>query len=359
MPFKLADFYNETRAAGKIIVIDLGYLGDSIHLLPALWEIKRNYPGAELHVASTPLGSELLAMAPCVDRSWPLARSPDGTPWPEQWRWIQSVRRERFSVAFNFSGTDRTVFLTRATGARWRVAFAGGRRHFWNRWLIAHWVPRVDRTIPVAEQRRQVLAECGLSLGPVKYALAVPPEAVRWAEQNTPAGAVHLSINAGHALKEWPLDHWIELARTLLKQDPDLHLIATGTSSRRERERLQHLASQVQSKQLHLYSGDLTLARLAAVLARCRMHVGADSGGLHLATVLGLRTVSLFREYAGIGEWLPRGEAHRSIVVPCACVNRKLQPCAPEARPECLAGISVERVHRMICEGVQAPGSRG
>src|ERR1051326_2952865 len=134
MPFKLANFYNESRGARKIIVIDLGYLGDSIHLLPALWEIKDKYPKAELHVGSAPIGSEFLAMAPCVDRTWPLARSPRGTPWAEQWRWIREVRRQRFDVAFNFSGTDRTIFLTALTGARWRVGFSAGRRHFWNSW---------------------------------------------------------------------------------------------------------------------------------------------------------------------------------------------------------------------------------
>src|ERR1051325_7011682 len=124
MPFILADFYNETRQARKIIVVDLGYLGDSIHLLPALWEIKGNYPQAELHVASASVGSELLTMAPCVDRTWPLARLPHGTPWREQWRWLRRVRQQQFQVAFNFSGTDRTVFLTYLTGARWRVGFA-------------------------------------------------------------------------------------------------------------------------------------------------------------------------------------------------------------------------------------------
>jgi ADP-heptose:LPS heptosyltransferase len=354
MPFRLADFYNETRAARKIIVIDLGYLGDSIHLLPALWEIKRNYPEAELHVASSPVGSELLAMAPCVDRAWPLPRSSQGTPWIEQWRWIRNVRRQHFDLAFNFSGTDRTIILTRLTGARWRVGFAGGRHHFWNTWLVPHWVPRVDRTLHVSEQRRQVLAACGLSLGPARYGLRVPESAVRWAEANVPQGAVHLSINAGHALKEWPLAHWIGLAQSLLEESPVLHLVVTGTKSPREQERLQRLAKALPGQRLHLYSGNLTVVQLAALLTRCRLHVGADSGALHLAGVLGLPTVSLFREYAGLGEWLPRGDKHRSVVAPCGCVNQKAQPCAAEAHPQCLAGITVETVHRLIKELVHA-----
>ena len=65
-----------TRDARKVIVVALGFLGDSIHLIPALWEIKRNYPGAELHVAATPLGCEVIRLVPCVHRIWPVARNP-------------------------------------------------------------------------------------------------------------------------------------------------------------------------------------------------------------------------------------------------------------------------------------------
>jgi ADP-heptose:LPS heptosyltransferase len=346
----LAKFYNETRGARKVIVIDLGYLGDSIHLLPALWEIRRNYSGAELHVASAPVGSELLELAPCVTRTWPLRRSADGSPWRAQWDWIRGVRREGFDVAFNFSGTDRTIFLTFLTGAPWRVAFAGGRQHFWNRWLIPHWVPRLDRSMHVAEQRRQALAACGLELGASTYGLQIPAAAAAWAQEHVPAGGVHLSLNAGHALKEWPLEHWIDLGRMLLRDAPDSPLLATGTSQPREQERLTRFAKALEDRRVYVYPGNLSIARLAALLARCRLHVGADSGALHLAGVLGVKTVSVFRDYAGLGEWLPRGEQHRSIVAPCRCVNQKVQPCAEEGRPECLAGISVEAVRKLVGE---------
>jgi ADP-heptose:LPS heptosyltransferase len=350
MPFNLADFYNETRKARKIIVIDLGYLGDTVHLLPALWEIKRNYPDAALHVASAPVGSELLAMAPYVDRTWPLARSSGGPPWREQLHWLRKVRRERFDVVFNFSGTDRTIILSWLSGAPWRVGFAAGRQHFWNSWLIRHWVPRLDRSIPVAEQRRQVLGACGLPLGPALYKLEVPPGAVQWAEQTVPDRAIHLSLNAGHALKEWPLESWIRLGQHLLRQLPNIHLVATGSSHPRERERLRRFESALGDPRLLAFAGNLNLAQLAALLGRCALHIGADSGALHLAGMLGLKTVSLFRDYAGLGEWRPRGANHLSVVVPCHCVNQRIQPCAAESHPVCLATISVEQVCELVGE---------
>src|SRR2546428_8507769 len=101
MSVDLGDFYRKTRAARKIIVVDLGFLGDSVQLVPALWELRRNYPGAELHVLTTPLGAELLALAPCVDRAWGLNLAPGQRTWGEQLRMVRALRRQRYDVAFN------------------------------------------------------------------------------------------------------------------------------------------------------------------------------------------------------------------------------------------------------------------
>jgi ADP-heptose:LPS heptosyltransferase len=350
MAFQISEFYRTTRYARKVFVITLGYLGDTLHLLPALWELRRNYPSAELHVATATIGGELLALVPCVDRSWPLLRTPRGTPWPIQWQWIQAVRRERFDVAFNFSGVDRTVFLTFLSGAKWRVSFSGGRHHFWNCWLIPYWVPRIDRTVHVSEQHRGVLRACGLDLGPPCYGLTIPSSATEWARAHVADGALHFSINASNSLKEWPLSHWIDLAKFILRENPGISLVASGTAHVREKERLRQFANALGDCRVKVFAGDLSLTQLIALLLRCRLHVGADSGTLHLATVLNVPTVSLFRDYVGLNEWLPSGEAHSQIVVPCRCVNQKVRPCLRAGRAECLAGVKVENVAQLVAQ---------
>ena len=69
-------FYTQTRVAKKILVVDLGFLGDTLHLVPALWEIKRHYPLSALHVLTSPLGAEVLRLAPCADRAWAIELYP-------------------------------------------------------------------------------------------------------------------------------------------------------------------------------------------------------------------------------------------------------------------------------------------
>src|SRR5262252_132818 len=95
-------FYRETKGARKIIVVDLGFLGDTVHLVPALWEIKSGYPQAELHVLTSPVGAEVLRLAPCVARAWALEMDHEKRTVHQQWQILRGLRREHFDVAFNF-----------------------------------------------------------------------------------------------------------------------------------------------------------------------------------------------------------------------------------------------------------------
>jgi len=347
-PSNLTDFYPRTRAARKILVVDLGFLGDSIHLVPALWEIKRHYPAAELHTLSAPVGAELLQLAPCVDRPRAFPLGSPSPPWWRHWDVMLALRRECFDAAFNFSGADRSLFVTALAGARLSVAVAGGRRHFWSPWLVHAHAPRPSAELPVYEQRRQTLAACGLELAAPRWDLRLPETAARWAEAQVPAKAIHFSINASTPLKEWPLEHWIDLARRLLARDPSERIIATGSARASEQERLRSLAAAVSDRRLSVLPPGRGIADLAAALHRCRLHVGADSGVLHLAVALGVPTLALFRDYAGTAEWLPRGQPHQHLLAPCPCANSKHPPCAKEAKALCLSRITPEQAIALL-----------
>jgi ADP-heptose:LPS heptosyltransferase len=342
-----AGFYARTREATKILVVDLGFLGDTVHLVPALWEIKRHYPQAAVHVLTTTLGAEMLQLAPCSDHAWAVELHPGKRTLAQQWSVLRSLRREHFDLAFNFSGADRTIFMTALAGARWTITHAAGRDHFWSGWLSSNQVSRRSNELPVYEQRRAVLAACGFELGPARFELSVPESARAWAAGLVPAGAIHLSINASTYLKEWPLTHWIELTRALLQRDARIHVVATGSNSAREQKRLAELVGAVSHPRLRTFAG-LTVAQLGALLAHSAWHVGADSGVLHLAAALGVRTVSIFREYPGLKEWLPRGPEHRHRTSPCTCETQVRDSCQRHQIAECLASISPTSVLALL-----------
>ena len=353
-PANQTEFYAQTRAARKIIVVDLGFLGDTVHLVPALWELKRAYGGASPHVLTTPVGAQVLQLAPCVQRAWEMEMDPAKRTLRQQWLVVRALRRERFEVAFNFSGSDRTLFMTALTGARWRLCHRGGRWHFWNPWLVPHWVAQQDPNLIMFEQRRRVLAACGLEVGPPCFDLKIDAASAQWAAGVVPPFAIHISPNSSKATREWPLDYHAALLRMVWAELPELRVLVSGSPKERERERLRALAASVKDARLQLLPENLSIPQLAAVLARCRLHLGPDSGPLHLAMALDMPTISFFREQGHYKSFMPVGAKHQVIAVPCHCVDHVQAPCERLGWAECFARIEPSRVAALVRKQLSA-----
>ena len=71
------------------------------------------------------------------------------------------------------------------------------------------------------------------------------------------------------------------------------------------------LADAVEPRSFAMASG-LKLPELAAVLERCALFIGNDSGVTHLAAAVGTPTVALFGP-ASMSIWEPRGERVRVV----------------------------------------------
>jgi len=86
--------------------------------------------------------------------------------------------------------------------------------------------------ITVFEQRRQALGACGFQLEPPRFDLKVDEASQKWAANEVPDGAMHMSINSNNPLKEWPLDHYASMLRAVWQDRPDLRVMASGQPSR-------------------------------------------------------------------------------------------------------------------------------
>jgi len=89
------------------------------------------------------------------------------------------------------------------------------------------------------------------------------------------------------------------------------------------------------------------LSELAAIMARCRLVLGVDSGPLHLAVALGVPTVHLFGpvDSRAFGPW---GDPAHHIVVTsemhCIPCNRLDYAPAELHQHPCVRNITVEQV---------------
>ena len=308
-------FFDRTRAAGKVMVLDLGFLGDTVHLLPALWLVRQSYPLAELHVTVAAHITSLMDCVPWVDHVWGYMRYPRHASWRENFAMVARLRREKFDVVINLNGSDRSSWLTFLSGAPERLGRlpCDGGPPFWKRMFTAH-VSHPFTEEPVYLQRCHCLEKAGFPFPAAEFHTRVAPAGLGAAEISETDAYFHLSPFTTSDAKELPPAQLAELIAALGTKFPDIKLALSCAPTPRERQKLAELLALLPQKPWRVLAGTLSLVQLAAVIQHSRLHFCGDTGPFHLAVMTNTPTGAWFWPNPGIRQWLPAGEHFRVIV---------------------------------------------
>jgi ADP-heptose:LPS heptosyltransferase len=315
------------------MLLDLGFLGDSIHLLPALWTLRQAYPEAELHVMVSEHITKIMEVAPWIDRIWGYPRFPRGPKWYQDFGRVRRLRSAKFDVVINLNGSDRSSILTGLSGARWRL----GRRPedggpaFWNA-MFTHIVEHPYKTELISTQRWHCLKKAGFPGEKPEVHIETPAEAKHRALQRAEGegGWIHVSPFTTENYKELPPDQLADVLRELHRRLPDKKIILTCAGNEREKSKMTALLAALDFQPWRVFAGELDLLELSAIVQASCLHMGGDSGGLHVAWMTGVPTVTWFRRYDGLADWQPVGARHRFVV--------------GERTPEGLSGVETSSI---------------
>ncbi len=148
---------------------------------------------------------------------------------------------------------------------------------------------------------------------------------------------------AGAPVKLWKSEAWAQVADALAQQY-GAKIILTGSAE--EVPLCRAIGEQAATKPV-VATGETTLGGLAAIVARCQLVLGVDSGPLHLAVAMGTPTVHLFGpvDSRAFGPW---GDPARHIVVTsgmkCIPCNRLDYAPSELNQHPCVRDIAVEQV---------------
>ena len=314
---KTSGFYEESRSAQRVMLLDLGFLGDSIHLLPALWVLRQAYPQAELHVMVSEHVTKIMEVAPWIDKVWGYPRFPRGPRWYQDFGRIRRLRAAKFDVVINLNGSDRSSILTGLSGARWRL----GRRPedggpaFWNA-MFTHIVEHPYKTELISTQRWHCLKKAGFPGDQTEVHSEIPEPARRSVleKAGSAGGWLHVSPFTTEDYKELPPAQIAEVLGQLHRRFPAKKIILTCAANEREKRKMSALLAALDFQPWRVFAGELDLLELLVIVQMSCCHLGGDSGGLHTAWMTCVPTVTWFRRYDGLADWQPIGPRHRSLI---------------------------------------------
>lgn len=255
------------------------------------------------------------------------------------------LRAAGLDEAFVLPGSFRSARLVRAAGIPRRWGYRGD----WRGPLLAPAVRRPHGRRPQVEDFGELLAAAGVAR-PASWTprLELPAPLLASGRERLARARVELGADPLVGLfpgaewgpsKRWPWRRFAELANELRRRVPrSRQIVLAGPKE-------VWLAVRVyeESGKLHPVVGpDLDLAALAAVVAHLDVLVTNDSGPMHLAAALGVRTVALFGP-TDPRRTAPAGEDHRVLYRGLWC-----SPCFRRRCPllyhGCLRGIAVAEV---------------
>ncbi len=346
----------------KILLIQLGDIGDVVWTTPAIRAVQDSVPGAEISVLVREGFGDLLEADPAIKNVFETKQSGGNllARTTGQLAFLRGVRACRFDLAIDLRLGDRGAFLSLLSGARYRVT----KHHpegvpYWRKYFFTHAVVPEPRhgTYGAAEQSLSFLRGLGIDTGQTSPRLWVTDavkERVRKIliedKIDPTARPVTINLFARWSYKEWGGQKWIDIINWL-GQEFSVPVIIIGSAQ--ERSKAEALIRQCHGQVFNL-AGRTTLAELAGLLSLSRLHAGVDSAAPHIAAATGAPTVTIYGPTSW-RDWAPVGRQHRVVVPDMDCVPCFKKGCDNSGRSLCLEALEAESVKTAIREALSEP----
>ena len=275
----------------NILLIKTSSLGDVVHNLPVVSDIRARFPRARIDWVVEEAYRDIVGMHPGVHRAIPVAlRRWRGNPfkgahWREFGQFRHTLSGVRYDCVIDTQGLIKSALLARAaSGTRHGYAGSSAREPLAARlYDVVHTVPRDLHA--VTRNRRLAALALGYELpAALDYGISVPL-GVGPIEPRPYCVLLHATSRAD---KLWPEQAWERLGGELARQGY-ASILPWGDAA--ERARSERIARALPAAVVPPALGILAMAGL---LAGAQAVIGVDTGLTHLAAALGRPVVALY-----------------------------------------------------------------
>ena len=333
----------------RLLVRLPNWVGDIMMALPAVQALRAALPDARIVGMARPAHVELATRIRGLNDVLAAAPRTGGGRFRASWVAFTGLRRARFDAAVVMAPSFEAALTIWLAGIPIRVGHETDHRS-----------ALLNRVVGVRETHRadgflDLVREFGIEEQAEPAALELSELDRRFADEffngvgvDREARPIFVNPAAAKRPRAWSSDRFRELSDAVASAHPDVPVIV------HDHPPFEAPEGWPISQQIHGLSGaNLSLVELAAVIEKCCLYVGNDSGPMHLAAALGVPTVGIYGS-SSPQRTSPRGANGAAHIVVSAgfecspCRERFFDECpsppSAEQRPPCLEAIDVETV---------------
>jgi heptosyltransferase-1 len=277
----------------RMLIVKTSSLGDVIHNLPILADIRASIPDMQFDWVVEESFAEIPGMHPAVDNVIPVAIRRwrktlfSRAVWQEVSHFRQQLQEQAYDIVLDTQGLLKSALIAHtAIGP-----IHGMDRHSAREPLAAslyqhmHAVPKGQHAVARNRQLAALALQYPVPTTAPNYGIKAPAVPLPIILPSSYVVALHATSRDE---KLWSVDNWVALGRELFAEGLPL-LLPWGNE--KERLRAQSIAEQVTAA---VVLPRLSLKALASILSGARGVIGVDTGLVHLAVALGVPTVALY-----------------------------------------------------------------
>jgi heptosyltransferase II len=335
----------------RLMIRATNWVGDAILALPALRAVRTRFPEAQIAIVARPYVADIYRGQGIADELIPYDVNGAHRGWKGRERLAADLRAKKFDCALLLQNAFDAAWLAWRSGIPERIGYARDGRSL----LLTKAVPVAKaEEIPAHEKfyYLELLRRTGWiqELRDDTYiTLEISDEQSERAERTlcsagTRSGVPRIAVGAGAsygAAKCWSPDRFAKTLEQFATQN-NVDLILFGTPA--EAQVSAAIAAGIGRPVINL-TGKTAIEDLPALLARCHLFLGNDSGAMHVAAAVGVPVVAIF------GPTDPHGTA--PVTPRCTIVQQQpyCSPCFLRRCPtdhRCMTAVTVPMVEAAL-----------
>lgn len=323
----------------KVLLVKMSSMGDVLHTLPAITDLKAYHSALELHWVIEANFAHLAQWHSGVDHIIPIEQrkwlaQPSWHSYQQWRRWKHQLQQTHYDVVIDAQGLLKSALIARAARTHQgkpaqRHGFDAPREPLAK--LAYHHRHKINSDQHAVTRTRQLFAQ---TLG---YAVTTTPHfGIQPYFTNAQASAASVVLIPGTTwhTKHWHFAHWVSLAQELIQKQLPVYVIWGSAQEKALAEALQALVPEV------CFSAQrASIEAVAQQLQNARAVVGVDTGFTHIAGALGVPTLALYGPTSSkkVG-LLGQDSLNYALQLPCAPCHKKtcqFQKQGDTHAPEC------------------------
>ncbi|MBI3599382.1 MAG: lipopolysaccharide heptosyltransferase I [Nitrospinae bacterium] len=342
----------------RILIVKLGSIGDVVHALPVLRTIRHNLPDAYIAWIIEDRAKEILNGNKDINN----VITVDTKKWrkrlsistlKEIFSIIKTLREDKFDIAIDLQGLIKSGVISILSGAKTIIGFDSKNcREYLNVLFTNKKISPSDKDVHVVDINLSLLKPFGFKEIKKEFSLSHSPEDDEYINEfftknklqlihsmGAPKPLIAINPAAGWKTKEWGIKNYAELCERIVKEmDADVML----TWGPGEDAMVKGVIASMSYNPLA--APPTSLRQLIALLRRCRLFVGGDTGPLHIAAALKIPTVAIYGPSNPLRNG-PYGDGHIIVHKEIECSGCYKRNCDIL---KCMKMISVEEVFSAV-----------